>query len=163
MDAVRSPLATFDSRGDVVACTRSFRAELDALTLSTIGEAVRALAASHTERQWVVARDKRVLIEVLIGPGHLYAARIYPRETLTPNLGDVLSPRQFEIAEYAAVGATAKEIAKLLGISAHTVRQHLKEVYRRLGVANRIELSRWFDPDRVGFRAVVAPPPANHI
>jgi DNA-binding CsgD family transcriptional regulator len=54
----------------------------------------------------------------------------------------VLSPRQYEIAEYAAAGATASEIARLLEISVHTVRQHLKEAYRRLQVGNRIELGR---------------------
>lgn len=52
-----------------------------------------------------------------------------------------LSPRQLEVAEYAAVGATIAEIGRQLRISPHTVRHHLKSVYRLLEVACRVELS----------------------
>jgi two-component system nitrate/nitrite response regulator NarL len=37
-------------------------------------------------------------------------------------------------------GATAKIIAELLNISAHTARNHLNAVYEKLQVANRVEL-----------------------
>lgn len=57
-------------------------------------------------------------------------------------LGVVLSPRQLEVAELAAVGATVTEIASTLQSSIETVRSHLKEVYRRLDVSSRAELSR---------------------
>lgn len=53
-----------------------------------------------------------------------------------------LSPRQSAVASYASAGATAKEIADHLGISTHTVRQHLKAIYRALGVSTRVELLR---------------------
>ncbi|MCA9642909.1 MAG: helix-turn-helix transcriptional regulator [Myxococcales bacterium] len=59
-----------------------------------------------------------------------------------------LSPRQQTVASYASAGATAKEIANHLGISTHTVRQHLKAIYRVLGVATRVELVR-----RIGDRS----------
>lgn len=52
-----------------------------------------------------------------------------------------LTPRQCEVAELAAVGATAKEIGLHLDISVETVRSHLKAIYQRLGVANRVELA----------------------
>jgi len=52
-----------------------------------------------------------------------------------------LSPRRREVAQYAAAGATSREIAETLGISHHTVRQHLKAVYRLLGVGHRVELA----------------------
>lgn len=52
-----------------------------------------------------------------------------------------LTPRQREVAELASVGATAIQMAAHLSISPHTVRQHLKAVYRALGVANRVELA----------------------
>ena len=60
---------------------------------------------------------------------------------LLPAALERLSPRQQEIALLAAEGATAIEIAQVLTISAHTVRQHLKEIYRRLEVGNRAELA----------------------
>ena len=53
-----------------------------------------------------------------------------------------MTPRQTEVSEYAASGATVGEIASHLGISTETVRSHLKNVYRNLGVANRVELAR---------------------
>lgn len=52
-----------------------------------------------------------------------------------------LTARQRRIAELAAAGATADEIAQCLGVSRNTVKFHLKEIYRRLEVANRLELA----------------------
>ncbi|MBK6580131.1 MAG: hypothetical protein IPG17_28980 [Sandaracinaceae bacterium] len=65
-----------------------------------------------------------------------------------------LTPRQLEVCEYAASGATVDEIAAQLGISAGTVRTHLKTVYRNLDVANRVELARALG--LLGSRAIVA-------
>ncbi|MCB9656218.1 MAG: hypothetical protein H6726_01105 [Sandaracinaceae bacterium] len=45
------------------------------------------------------------------------------------------------MARYAALGATAKEIAAETGISAHTVRQHLKAVYEVLRGGSRVSWS----------------------
>lgn len=53
-----------------------------------------------------------------------------------------LSPRQREVADLAAAGATVPEIAHALGSSAETIRSHLREVYRRLNVASRPDLAR---------------------
>ncbi len=53
---------------------------------------------------------------------------------------DSLTQRERQVAEFASAGATSPEVAGTLGISTHTVRQHLKEVYRKLGVASRFEL-----------------------
>lgn len=53
-----------------------------------------------------------------------------------------LTVRQRDVASLAATGATVTEIASALDISEHTVRTHLKRVYRHLGVANRVELAR---------------------
>jgi DNA-binding NarL/FixJ family response regulator len=51
-----------------------------------------------------------------------------------------LTDRERQVAEFAAAGATSPEIARTLRISQHTVRQHLKEVYRKLAIASRFEL-----------------------
>lgn len=53
-----------------------------------------------------------------------------------------LSPTQRRVAEYIAAGAQRGEVASALGLGAETVRSHLKAVYERLGVANRLELVR---------------------
>jgi DNA-binding CsgD family transcriptional regulator len=52
-----------------------------------------------------------------------------------------LTPRQREVATYAAAGATAPEIARAMGISPHTVRVHLRAVYAQLGIGSRAELA----------------------
>jgi DNA-binding CsgD family transcriptional regulator len=52
-----------------------------------------------------------------------------------------LSPAQRRVAESAAAGATVEEIARELGLGGETARSHLREAYRRLGVANRVELA----------------------
>ena len=55
-----------------------------------------------------------------------------------------LSTREREIVNSLANGATAKEIAIELSISFHTVRSHIRNVYAKLGICNRVELMRWF-------------------
>lgn len=60
----------------------------------------------------------------------------------------VLSPRRQEVARAAILGASGPEIAEELGRSLRTVNNHLAEVYRRLGVRNRTELSAVYRIDR---------------
>ena len=52
---------------------------------------------------------------------------------------DVLTPRQQEIARYLATDLSAEAIAEALFISYQTLRTHLREIYRRLGVHSRHE------------------------
>lgn len=52
----------------------------------------------------------------------------------------VLSPRQREIVDLIIEGSPDKQIAAQVGISIHTVRHHLKEIYRVLGVNSRTML-----------------------
>ena len=51
-----------------------------------------------------------------------------------------LSPRQREIASQAIAGRDDKTIAAALGISEHTVGNHLRAIYARLGVRKRSQL-----------------------
>lgn len=50
-----------------------------------------------------------------------------------------LSPRQTEILRLVAKGFSNKEIARILGIGAESVKQHLKTAFQRLGVSSRAE------------------------
>lgn len=54
---------------------------------------------------------------------------------------ETLTERQFEVAELAANGATAREIGATLDISPNTVKHHLKNIYQRLGIGSRVELA----------------------
>jgi DNA-binding CsgD family transcriptional regulator len=53
-----------------------------------------------------------------------------------------LTPREAEIARRFAGGASYKEIAKALGIAPSTARHHLREIYRKLDVSDKVELVR---------------------
>jgi DNA-binding CsgD family transcriptional regulator len=48
-----------------------------------------------------------------------------------------LSPREHEVVDWVSQGKSNEEIAILLGISTHTVKNHLDKIYRKLGVENR--------------------------
>jgi len=50
-----------------------------------------------------------------------------------------LSPREREVLELIATGATNAEIAAQLFLSPHTVKEHTSALYRKLGVRNRAE------------------------
>ncbi len=56
--------------------------------------------------------------------------------------GNGLSQREIDVARQVALGLPDKQIARELGISFTTVRTHLGHIYRKLGVANRVELAR---------------------
>jgi DNA-binding CsgD family transcriptional regulator len=54
---------------------------------------------------------------------------------------DALTPRQRQICEIAATGATNRMIAQQLFLSARTVEAHLAAAYLKLGVASREDLA----------------------
>lgn len=56
-----------------------------------------------------------------------------------PELGE-LSPREREVLVHLVGGARVPSIAEQLHISPHTVRNHLKSIYRKCGVRNQSEL-----------------------
>jgi len=53
-----------------------------------------------------------------------------------------LSPRELDVARLLAGGLQAKEIADGLGLSVHTVMNHLRNGYAKCGAGNRIEFLR---------------------
>lgn len=50
-----------------------------------------------------------------------------------------LTKRETEIIDYLAKGFLDKEIADSLGLSLHTVKNHLKNIYLKMKVNNRLE------------------------
>ena len=58
-----------------------------------------------------------------------------------PDLVEMLTPRELEIACLIASGCETKEIARRLRISFHTVRVHLGRTYAKLGLHKQTELA----------------------
>ena len=54
-----------------------------------------------------------------------------------------LTERELEIVKAVARGLSNKAISKELWVTEQTVKFHLTNVYRKLGVANRTEAARW--------------------
>lgn len=54
-----------------------------------------------------------------------------------------LTRREFEILRLVAQGHSNGQLARMLWVTEPTVKFHLSNVYRKLGVGNRTEASRW--------------------
>ena len=65
-----------------------------------------------------------------------------------------LSLRERQVAEFAGLGRSAKEIAYLLGVSAASVENSLRRAQAKLGLGSRLELTEFFSPQ--GIRANLA-------
>jgi DNA-binding CsgD family transcriptional regulator len=64
------------------------------------------------------------------------------RATTSPLLESklsVLSPREREVVHWLGQGKSNDEIATILGISSHTVKNHVDHIFQKLGVHNRYE------------------------
>ena len=59
------------------------------------------------------------------------------------NYESLLSARELEIVELVVTGLSNHKIAKQLEISKRTVDNHISNILKKTGVANRVELVRW--------------------
>jgi len=89
---------------------------------ATLRDAVRAAAVGH------VPLDARV------------AGALLPR---TADPADALSPREREVLHLVTEGLANKQIARALGITERTVKAHLGNVFRTIGVADRTSAAMW--------------------
>ncbi len=65
------------------------------------------------------------------------------KQTSTLNTSDFgFTPREKQVVDELLKGLSYKEIAQVLGISSTTVNDHLKNVYRKMGVRTKSELMR---------------------
>jgi DNA-binding NarL/FixJ family response regulator len=91
----------------------------------------------------------------------LPAAVVEGAQPLSAN--EDLTAREREILTLVADGLTNATIGKQLWVTEQTVKFHLSNIYRKLGVSNRTEASRFVHasaPGRPGPRLVPAPEPA---
>ncbi len=71
------------------------------------------------------------------------AAALLPNRVPTPAAAAALSARELEVLRLASKGLANKQIARTLGISEHTVKIHLGNVFRRIGVNDRTSAAMW--------------------
>ena len=87
-------------------------------------DAVRAASAGHAPL------DPRVTRALLPSAGHV-------------PLGPALSGRERQVLAQVAQGLANKQIARSLGISERTVKVHLGNVFRQIGVGDRTSAALW--------------------
>jgi PAS domain S-box-containing protein len=93
------------------------------------------LAVAELFSQEVGAFDTS-LIETLSSVGHLLGECLaWRRSHLTP--GVELTPRELEVLQHAADGIHRKDSAVQLGVSGDTIKSHFRNIYEKLGVADR--------------------------
>jgi DNA-binding CsgD family transcriptional regulator len=73
--------------------------------------------------------------------GKRYAILAKVNGEAVPDLIELLTVRELEIACLVASGCQCKEIARRLRISHHTVRVHLARIYAKLGLHKQTELA----------------------
>jgi DNA-binding NarL/FixJ family response regulator len=63
------------------------------------------------------------------------------RESGARRLSTILTPREIEIVRMVAKGRSNREIGASLLITEGTVKIHLHNVYKKLGIDNRVDLT----------------------
>jgi DNA-binding NarL/FixJ family response regulator len=93
-----------------------------------IGEALSRVAAG--ERVFTRSQERVAVREL-----GLMARRV----RASSGAEAIVTPRELEILELVSLGLTVKQVAKRLGLSPRTVEAHIAKLYRKLGVANRVQ------------------------
>jgi DNA-binding NarL/FixJ family response regulator len=70
------------------------------------------------------------------------AGALLPKRQPT-SLADQLSDRELEVLRLASRGLANKQIGRSLGIAERTVKAHLGNVFRRIGVSDRTSAAMW--------------------
>ena len=93
----------------------------------------------------LVCRSSSLAIANLVSLGALRGVEMLPPNKqvsrYSPPATELLSPRQADVAMRLCRGQTNKEIARAIGISDQTVKDHLAVLCRRFGAHNRTRLA----------------------
>ena len=111
-------LTTYDTDEDV---RRAFEVGASGYLLKTAehAELIKAIQAVYRGEQWIPASLTKRINESTVN--------------------STLSRRQMEVLELLAKGLSNKEIARVLGFTTDGTKEHLKAVFTKLGVSDRLE------------------------
>jgi DNA-binding NarL/FixJ family response regulator len=110
-------------------------------------EALRAGASGYilksgADRDLIDACRATMRDEPFLYPSAIRAL-IRDRLDRDPDGGDVLTPRETEIVKLIAEAYSSKAIAQMLVISPKTVERHRANILAKLGMSDRVELTRY--------------------
>lgn len=126
-------LSASDERDDV----------LDAVKAGATGYLVKSASrAELAEAVAATAAGRAVFTPSLAGLVLGEYRRIAQNPDCEP-AGPSLTERETEVLRHVAKGLSAKQIAERLSLSHRTVENHIQATFRKLQVANRVELTRY--------------------
>jgi LuxR family transcriptional regulator of csgAB operon len=92
----------------------------------------RGILAIYAGELWV---SRKIMTDYILE----HRRKVLPYETNVRGL----TRRESEILGTIAEGATNEEIAEKFFISSHTVKSHLYNIYKKVGVSNRLQAALW--------------------
>jgi LuxR family transcriptional regulator of csgAB operon len=92
----------------------------------------RGILAIYSGELWV---SRKIMTDYILE----HRRQVLPYEAS----GTGLTKRESEILGTIAEGATNEEIAEKFFISSHTVKSHLYNIYKKVGVSNRLQAALW--------------------
>ena len=92
----------------------------------------RCIAAVHKGQVWASTADVLHLVEAL--------QKALPFKGVNSRGEALLTKREQELVPLVANGLTNREMSTELGVSEHTIKNHLFRIYEKLGISSRVEL-----------------------
>lgn len=92
----------------------------------------KCLACVHAGQFWAGNRELQFVFDAL---QHSMPARITDAEGIS-----LLTEQEEKVVFHVCEGITNREIAERMGLSEHTVKNHLFRIYSRLGLSSRVEV-----------------------
>lgn len=141
IDTFRASMPTSANRPSPDGVARDLVALLNRLGLACVirePSSASVLAASASGEALILAADPS---RVSVASAQIAGLQVRVEAVPIANEHAVVSltPRQAQVADLLQDGLRNQDISDRLGISPHTVRRHVEEILRRLGVANRTE------------------------
>lgn len=126
-------LSASDERADV----------LEAVKAGATGYLVKSAARAELAQAITATAAGRAVFTPSLAGLVLGEYRRIAQTTDTGPDSPSLTARETEVLRYVAKGLAAKQIAEKLSLSHRTVENHVQATFRKLQVANRVELTRY--------------------
>ena len=92
----------------------------------------KCIRVVHSGEIWANKQQMSYLVELIASTPAVHA--------VDANGMNLLSARELEVVRHLSAGLTNREIASQLGLSQHTVKNYLSNIFEKLGVSSRVEL-----------------------
>jgi len=123
-----------DTKVILFTIEESREAVADAIRAGVSGYLLKDASATELIQAAKLAMEGKAVIHPTLTRAFIEEVQFVERPPETP-----LSRRESQILQKVAYGATTKEVAHDLGISAHTVKTHLERIFEKLGANDRAQ------------------------